>query len=163
MNVEEIRRQVRRGDVRPIPGIGEPAHVPSRAGAGQGSSLVPVSVSLVLVFVGLALAAAFWFNSINTPRAPYPITKFPRAIAEQVTAVQLNVRGGPGSTFAIVAKIPQGEALTAYGSAPSEDGGTWHFVKLKSGKLGYVNAKLVTSSEPTATVTPIAAGSAYRL
>lgn len=62
-----------------------------------------------------------------------------------VTANTLNVRSGPGSNRPVIHQVYQGNILAIYGNAPG-----WLYVKLPSGKFGWVIQKFTAQVSPPA-------------
>jgi len=62
-----------------------------------------------------------------------------------VTAHTLNVRSGPGSNRPVIHQMYQGNILAIYGNAPG-----WLYVKLPSGKFGWVMQKFTVQVSPPA-------------
>jgi hypothetical protein len=73
---------------------------------------------------------------------PFPEPDSPTAF---VTAVLLNVRGGPGTSFPVVAQLPAGEALPITGSDPQWPG--WWQVS-HNGETAWVFGELVHAAGP---------------
>ncbi len=62
-----------------------------------------------------------------------------------VTANTLNVRSGPGANRPVIHHVYQGNILAIYGNAPG-----WLYVKLPSGKFGWVMQKFTVQVSPPA-------------
>ena len=62
-----------------------------------------------------------------------------------VTANTLNVRSGPGANRPVIHQVYQGNILAIYGNAPG-----WLYVKLPSGKFGWVMQKFTVQVSPPA-------------
>ena len=114
--------------------------IPAAVTASWPGKSVGVVCALIVVITGIAY---FSWSDLFGLRPPYPITTFQQPIAESVRAPRLNVRRGPGLTYAIVKSVGRGESLTAYGFSVANDGGAWHYVHIEDGTYGYVNAKFM--------------------
>jgi len=80
------------------------------------------------------------------PQAPPP-SQIPAASAGEVTVTSplLNVRSGPGMKFEAVFQVRQGTVLEVHGNAPG-----WLYVKIPSGKFGWVSRQFTTIVETPA-------------
>jgi uncharacterized protein YraI len=90
-----------------------------------------------------------------------------RGTATVVTSL-LNMRGGPGVSYGIVAQLPYGTTVQIIGDPQAGDGRTWVEVTAKGTGQGYVAAEFLDAGEapraaqadapaPTSTPTPSAA------
>lgn len=77
-----------------------------------------------------------------TPEVPTP-TDTPSAPVGTVNVDVLNLRGGPGTTFGIRAKLTSGETLNLLGR---NDIGTWLAVSTLDGATGWVAAEYVAAT-----------------
>jgi uncharacterized protein YgiM (DUF1202 family) len=73
--------------------------------------------------------------------------KHPEPIGNRlvVNTERLNVRSGPGENFDIVFEVVEGDTLEVFGNAPG-----WVYVKLPSGKFGWVRVTYTESLNPPA-------------
>ncbi|MDR3575018.1 MAG: SH3 domain-containing protein [Anaerolineaceae bacterium] len=107
---------------------------------GQTSTIVAPSISPTLAF-----------PPVNTPAAlaPTNAVQSTQAAASQtgdaavVNVTQLNVRTGPGLTFAVANTLNQGASLVLVGKSTD---GNWYLVHLSDGSAGWVFSAYVTSS-----------------
>ncbi|MCZ7666025.1 MAG: SH3 domain-containing protein [Chloroflexi bacterium] len=72
-----------------------------------------------------------------------------------VVTGNLNVRTGPGLSYAEITSVPYGTTLTLVGR---NHDGTWVKVRLSNGTEGWVNAAYITTSVPVTSL-PIVDGS----
>lgn len=79
----------------------------------------------------------------------------PGAPTAIVVTGNLNVRTGPGASYASVTSIPYGTTLTLVGRNTD---GTWVKVRMSNGTEGWVNASYLTTSVPVSSL-PIVDGS----
>ncbi|MBE2224444.1 MAG: SH3 domain-containing protein [Anaerolineae bacterium] len=79
----------------------------------------------------------------------------PGAPTAIVTTGNLNIRTGPGASYAAVTSVPYGTTLTLLGRNAD---GTWVKVRTNSGQEGWVNANYLTTSVPVSSL-PIVDGS----
>jgi hypothetical protein len=78
---------------------------------------------------------------------PAPTSEVPVASVGKVTVASplLNVRSGPGLNFEAVSQVRQGAVLEVHGNAQG-----WLYVKLPSGKFGWVSRQFTTAVETPA-------------
>lgn len=69
-----------------------------------------------------------------------PQTTSPAGEQAKVTAPMLNIRSGPAIYHPITDQIPRGTTLAVHGNAP-----VWFFVRLPSGRFGWVTEKFTVS------------------
>jgi hypothetical protein len=83
-------------------------------------------------------------NQAPAPSQPLAETQVPAASSGKVTVTSplLNVRSGPGINFEAVSQVRQGTVLEVHGSAPG-----WLYVRLPSGKFGWVVQRFTTAEE----------------
>ncbi len=79
----------------------------------------------------------------------------PGAPTAIVTTGNLNIRTGPGASFATITSVPYGTTLTLVGRNAD---GTWVKVRTSSGQEGWANASYLTTSVPVSSL-PIVDGS----
>lgn len=79
----------------------------------------------------------------------------PGAPTAMVVTGNLNVRTGPGPSYAEITSVPYGTTLTLVGR---NHDGTWVKVRLSNGTEGWVNAAYITTSVPVTSL-PIVDGS----
>jgi hypothetical protein len=86
-------------------------------------------------------------GSTTSQPPPTPTSEEPAALAKKVTVTSplLNVRSGPGMNFESVFQVRQGTVLEVHGNAPG-----WLYVKLPSGKFGWVSRQFTTAVETPA-------------
>jgi len=84
---------------------------------------------------------------VEAPPAAPVVEEPPEVVSGRVsvTAHTLNIRSGPGLNFAIIGQVSRGEVLTIHGNAPE-----WLYVKLRSGKFGWVMKKFAVPVSPPA-------------
>ena len=84
---------------------------------------------------------------VITIEQPSALIQVPETARERVsvTANTLNVRSGPGANRSIIYQVYQGNILAIYGNAPG-----WLYVKLPSGKFGWVMQKFTVQVSPPA-------------
>ena len=82
-------------------------------------------------------------TTVPTPAATPTV---PTAV---IQPARINVRGGPGTAFAVVGSAGQGEGLAITGMTPATD---WYRVALSAGGEGWVFASLVQAVGPVETI-----------
>ena len=69
----------------------------------------------------------------------------------KVTASQLNVRSGAGTSYKKIGSLKKGKTFTVTGTAKDKSGVKWYKFKYTSSKNGYVSSKYVNITSPTVT------------
>ncbi len=99
----------------------------------------------------------YYYGGVYYQKAPsgYVVVKAPSAavVVEEppvvvsgrvsVTAITLNIRSGPGMNFEVIGQVSQNDVMVIIGNAPE-----WLYIKLPSGKFGWVSEKFTTPVFP---------------
>lgn len=66
-----------------------------------------------------------------------------------IRGTTVNLRAGPGTEFAVLARMPRGTEVDPVGRL-----GSWTYVETRAGLTGYIRSDLLSSSRPAAVVEP---------
>lgn len=62
-------------------------------------------------------------------------------------STDVNLRSGPGTSFGIVTKVPEGEKVYPIGEAGNN--GDWYHVRTAKGDTGYIHKSYITLNSAT--------------
>jgi uncharacterized protein YgiM (DUF1202 family) len=95
-----------------------------------------------------------WVNA-TLIQSNVPISSLPVVVDAPVTPTAvinvgaLNVRTGPGTSFAVITVVLRGQTVTLVGRNSSA---TWAQVRLTTGTVGWVNANYIIGNIPISTL-----------
>lgn len=119
---------------------------PAETGSTAVPATDPMTTSVPAPTSGvLALAIATPTLAVPSLATPTPTASQPVAVASDL----INVRGGPGTIYAVVDALAVGEQVNITGK---NDDGDWYEVQLASGQRGWVLGQLVSTQGDTASV-----------
>lgn len=118
---------------------------PARAETGPNASGVCGCLVLIAIAIGVIWLATLMVRNANTP-VPERASPNQRTTKARVTAPNLNMRSGPGSTKPVVATLPRNTQVILLGERQDIDGTVWVRVRANN-QDGWVSAKHIGALE----------------